>query len=46
MTSLREDALAAVASQVPLEEFDEERLREHLADMTWVEATARATRAT
>jgi hypothetical protein len=31
-----------VATQVPLEEFDEERLREHLADMAWVEATARA----
>jgi hypothetical protein len=34
--------LAAVASQVSLDEFDEERLREHLADMEWVEATARA----
>ena len=42
VTIVREDALAAVTSQVPLEEFDEERLREHLADMTWVEATARA----
>ncbi len=42
VTILREDALAAVTSQVPLEEFDEERLREHLADMSWVEATARA----
>ena len=42
VTILREDALAAVTSQVPLEEFDEERLREHLADMAWVEATARA----
>jgi hypothetical protein len=39
---LSEGALAAVASQVPLEEFDEARLREHLADMAWVEATARA----
>ncbi|MBV9803107.1 MAG: GvpL/GvpF family gas vesicle protein [Solirubrobacterales bacterium] len=39
---LRVQALAAVASRVPLEEFDEARLREHLADMTWVEATARA----
>ena len=26
----------------PLEEFTEERLREHLADMDWVEAMARA----
>jgi hypothetical protein len=42
VTILREGALAAVASQVPLEEFDEARLRENLADMSWVEATARA----
>jgi Gas vesicle synthesis protein GvpL/GvpF len=42
LTILREGALGAVASQVPLEEFDEARLREHLADMVWVEATARA----
>jgi Gas vesicle synthesis protein GvpL/GvpF len=42
VTILREDALAAVTSQVPLKEFDEARLREHLADMAWVEATARA----
>jgi Gas vesicle synthesis protein GvpL/GvpF len=42
VTILREGATAAVASQVPLEEFDETHLREHLADMTWVEATARA----
>jgi hypothetical protein len=42
VTVLREGALAAVSSQVPLEEFDEVQLREHLADMAWVEATARA----
>jgi Gas vesicle synthesis protein GvpL/GvpF len=42
VTILREHALAAVTSQVPLDEFDEARLREHLADMGWVEATARA----
>jgi Gas vesicle synthesis protein GvpL/GvpF len=42
LTMLTEDPLAAVASQVPLHEFDEARLREHLADMAWVEATARA----
>ena len=42
VTTLREGALAAVSSQVPLEEFDEVQLREHLADMAWVEATARA----
>jgi len=42
VTTLREGALAAVASHVPLAEFDEVQLREHLADMAWVEATARA----
>jgi gas vesicle protein GvpL/GvpF len=42
VTIVREGALAAVTSQVPLEEFDEARLREHLGDMAWVEATARA----
>ena len=42
VTGLREGELAAVASQVPLDEFDEAHLREHLADMAWVEATARA----
>lgn len=42
VTVLREGELAAVASQVPLKQFDEARLREHLADMAWVEATARA----
>lgn len=39
---LTDGALAAVAIQVPLDEFDEQRLREHLADMAWVESTARA----
>jgi hypothetical protein len=39
---LAEGELAAVVSHVRLEDFDEERLREHLADMDWVEATARA----
>jgi hypothetical protein len=39
---LREGSLAAVTSRVALEEFDEARLREHLADMAWVETTARA----
>lgn len=42
VTPLTEGPLAAVACQVPLEEFGEERLREHLGDMSWVEATARA----
>jgi hypothetical protein len=45
VTILREDALAVVASQVPVEEFDETRLREHLADIAWVEATSGAHRA-
>jgi hypothetical protein len=34
--------LAAVVSKVSLNEFEEERLREHLSDMAWVEAMARA----
>ncbi len=42
VTTLEEGALSAVTSKVPLAEFDEERLRVHLADMAWVEATARA----
>jgi hypothetical protein len=42
VTILREDALAAVTSRVPFEEFDEAQLREHLGDMAWVETTARA----
>jgi hypothetical protein len=40
--TVREGDLAAVASHVAVEEFGEARLREHLADMGWVEATARA----
>ena len=36
------NGLAAVISEVPLEEFEEHRLREHLGDMRWVEHTARA----
>lgn len=39
---LADGPLAAVASQVSLDQFDEDRLREHLSDMEWVEATARA----
>jgi hypothetical protein len=34
--------LAAVASEVPLAEFGEDRLRENLNDVTWLEATALA----
>lgn len=33
--------LAAVVSRVPLADFDEQRLREHLGDMEWVERVAR-----
>jgi hypothetical protein len=39
---VREGALAAAVGRVPLEEFDEQTLRDHLADMAWVERTARA----
>jgi hypothetical protein len=39
---LTEGAVAAAVSEVDLEEFGEERLREHLRDMTWVERVARA----
>lgn len=42
VTLVSDGSLAAVASQVPLEEFDEARLRENFGDMAWVEATARA----
>jgi hypothetical protein len=41
VTTLRHGTLAAVVSQVPLEEFGEESLRERLADMAWLERTAR-----
>jgi hypothetical protein len=40
--AVREGSVAAVVSRVALEEFGEERLREHLADMGWVEMVARA----
>jgi hypothetical protein len=40
--TLREGALAAVASQVPGAEFAETELRAHLADMEWVQRVARA----
>jgi hypothetical protein len=41
VTSLQGGELAAVVSAVPLSDFDEERLREHLGDMAWVEQVAR-----
>jgi hypothetical protein len=42
VSTLREGSVAAVVSRVAFEDFGEARLREHLADMAWVEATARA----
>ena len=39
---LQEGALAVAVSEVALEDFGEERLREHLRDMAWVETVARA----
>jgi hypothetical protein len=39
--ALKDGRLVAVVSRVPLEDFDEERLRERLADMNWLERTAR-----
>jgi hypothetical protein len=38
---LREGDLCALVSRVRLADFDEQPLREHLADMAWVEQTAR-----
>src|SRR5207302_5808179 len=34
--------LAALVSAVPRPDYDDESLREHLNDLTWVERTARA----
>jgi hypothetical protein len=39
---LREGELTAMASQVPVSEFDGDRLQTNLAEMAWVEAVARA----
>jgi Gas vesicle synthesis protein GvpL/GvpF len=41
LSIVREGSLAAVASEVPVEDFGEAQLRAHLADMDWVERTAR-----
>lgn len=38
---IREGELAALVSRVPLAEYGDERLREHLNDIAWVERTAR-----
>lgn len=42
VTVLRSDRLGAVASQVPLDEFGEDRLRERLHDVAWLEGRARS----
>ena len=39
--TIERDGLVAIASDVPLAEFDEERLRENLNDVEWLEQTAR-----
>jgi Gas vesicle synthesis protein GvpL/GvpF len=39
--TLEQDGLVAIVSRVPLSEFGEEPLREHLSDMDWLERTAR-----
>lgn len=39
--TIERDGLVALASEVPLAEFDEERLRENLNDVAWLEQTAR-----
>jgi hypothetical protein len=39
---IEHDDLAALVSPVPLGEYGDERLREHLNDLSWVERTARA----
>ena len=40
--AVREGPLAGLVSRVPLAEYDDERLREHLNDIDWVERAARA----
>ena len=42
MEALVEGDLAALLSPVPLAEYGDERLREHLEDISWLERTARA----
>lgn len=42
VTSITERDLAAIVSAVPLDEFGEERLRENLNDVSWLEGRARA----
>jgi hypothetical protein len=42
VTPLVQGELAALVSRVPLSEYGDERLREHLEDINWLERTARA----
>lgn len=42
LTMIEHENVAAVVSKVSLGEFEEQRLRAHLADLDWVERTARA----
>jgi hypothetical protein len=42
VTILGEGRLAALISPVPLSQYDDERLREHLEDIEWLARTARA----
>lgn len=39
--AVEEGELAALVSRVPLAEYDDERLRQHLEDIEWLERTAR-----
>jgi hypothetical protein len=39
--ALEQSGVAAIVSRVPLAEFGEEPLRQHLSDMEWLERTAR-----
>ena len=41
LEGVTEGEVCALVSRVSLEQFDEQTLREHLADMDWVEQTAR-----
>lgn len=42
LQTIEHQGLAAVVSRVPLEEFDEQPLRERLSDMHWLERTVRS----
>jgi hypothetical protein len=42
LSTVREGSVAAIVSNVVIDDFGESELRAHLADMEWVERTARA----